>query len=77
MARLRTRLDRLEAKRGGSGSGPAVVFLCDAVTGDPGAALLTGGGGHVREPGEGVAAFLARAAPMASAAICLPDNGRG
>jgi hypothetical protein len=75
MPRPRTRLDRLEAKRGGSGGAPAVTFLSDAVTGDPGAALLTGGG-HVREPGEAVAAFLARAAPMASIAICLPDNGR-
>ena len=77
MARLRTGLDRLEAKRGGADGGPAVVFLCDAFTGDPGAALLSGGGGPVREPGEAIAAFLARAAPMASAAICLPDNGRG
>jgi len=59
-ATLRSRLDRLEAKRGGAGDGPAVIFLCDATTGEQGAALLMGGGGLVREPGETADAFTAR-----------------
>jgi hypothetical protein len=60
-ATLRTRLDRLEAKRGGAVDGPAVIFLCDATTGESGGALLMGGGGLVREPGEAADAFTARA----------------
>jgi len=58
---LRTRLDRLEAKRGGAGAGPSVIFLYDAITGEPGAALLMGGGGLLRETGEAADAFTARA----------------
>ena len=42
------RIARLEAKHGGAGDGPAVIFLCDATTGEPGAALLIGGGGLAR-----------------------------
>ena len=68
-ATLRTRLDRLEAKRGGAGDGPAVIFLCDATTGEPGAALLIGGGGLAREPGETADAFTARASAGVSGAI--------
>jgi len=60
-ATLRTWLDRLEAKRGGAGDGPAMIFLCDATTGEPDGALLMGGGGLVREPGKAADAFMARA----------------
>jgi len=60
-ATLRTRLDRLEAKRGGAGDGPAVLFRCDAITGEPFTARLMGGGRLVREPGETSDAFTARA----------------
>jgi hypothetical protein len=66
---LRTRLDRLEAKRGGAGDGPTVIFLCDATTCEPGAALLMGGGGLEREPGETADAFTARASAGVSGAI--------
>jgi len=38
-----------------------VIFLCDATTGEPGAALLMGGGGLARQPGETADAFTARA----------------
>jgi hypothetical protein len=55
------RIARLEAKHGGAGDGPAVIFLCDATTGEPGAALLMGGGGLAREPGETADTFTARA----------------
>jgi hypothetical protein len=68
-ATLRTRLDRLEAKRGGAGDGPAVIFLCDATTGEPGGALLMGGGGLAREPGETADAFTPRASAGVSGAI--------
>jgi len=61
MATLRTRLDRIEAKRGGAGAGPSVIYLCDATTGEPGAALLMGGGGLVRETGETADTFETRA----------------
>jgi len=52
---------KLEAKRGGADTGPMVIFLCDATTGEPGAALLMGGGGLARQPGETADAFTARA----------------
>ena len=68
-ATLRTRLDRLEAKRGGADTGPMVIFLCDATTGEPGAALLMGGGGLMREPGETADAFTARASDGVSGAV--------
>jgi len=58
MATLRTRLDRIEAKRGGAGAGPSVIYLCDATTGEPGGALLAGGGG-LRAPATRVTDFLA------------------
>jgi len=56
------RIAKLEAKRGGADTGPMVIFLCDATTGEPGAALLMGGGGLVRESGETADAFTSRAA---------------
>jgi len=58
---LAKRLARLEAERGKSaGNGPGVIFLCDE-TGDPGAALIIGGGSISREPDETREAFEARA----------------
>lgn len=75
MATLRKRLDRLEGRRGGAGRGPAVIFICDAETGEPFAALTKGGGASTREPGETAEAFTARAAGAAHA-VFLPDNGR-
>lgn len=63
MATLRKRLERLEGKCGGAGHGPAVIFLCDADTGEPFAALMKGGGGATRKPGETLDAFAARAQP--------------
>jgi len=68
-ATLRTRLDRLEAKHGGADAGPNVIFLCDATTGEPGAALVMGGGGLVRESGETADAFTARASDGVSGAV--------
>jgi hypothetical protein len=76
MATLRTRLDRLEGKRGAACAGPSVIYLCDAETGEPGAALMTGGDSSTREAGEGAEAFTARATAGASLAFRLPDNGR-
>lgn len=61
MTTLRTRLERLEGKRGDADAGPAMVFICDAATGEPGAALMRGGGGLTREPGETEADFTTRA----------------
>jgi len=46
-----------------------VIFLCDATTGEPGAALLMGGGGLAREPGKTADAFTARASAGVSGAI--------
>jgi len=73
---LQKRLDRLEGKRGGAGAGPSVIFICDAKTGEPGAALLVGGGGLTRDAGETAEAFTARATAGAAVAVYLPDNGR-
>jgi hypothetical protein len=39
-----------------------VIYICDATTGEPGAALLMGGGGLAREPGETADAFKQRIA---------------
>ena len=41
-------------------AGPTVIFLCDPITGEPGAALLIGES-LAREPGETEAAFVTRA----------------
>lgn len=60
MTTLRKRLERLEGRRGGAGRGPAVIFLCEAGSAEPVAALMKGGGGATREPGENVEAFTAR-----------------
>lgn len=75
MATLRTRLERLEVKRGGADGGPAVIFLCEA-GGEARAALVMGGGTLSREPDESETAFTARASKAASVAVRLPDNGR-
>lgn len=73
---LSKRLARLEAERGkGAGDMPSVVFLCDE-TGEPGAAIIIGGGTISREPDETRGAFEARASEGAKAVILLPDNGR-
>ena len=61
MAALRNRVKRLEGKGRGAVAGPAVVLLCDAISGEPGAALFRGGGGIVRDAGEDAAAFMGRA----------------
>ena len=63
------RIARLEAKHGGAGDGPTVIYICDATTGEPGAALLMGGGGLAREPGETADAFTARASAGPSGAV--------
>lgn len=76
MATLQRRLDRLEGKRGAAGAGPSVILICDALTGDPGGALVLGGVGLTRDAGESAEAFTARATAGASMAVRLPDNGR-
>lgn len=75
MATLRTRLDRLEGKRGGADGGPAVIFLCES-GGEARAALVMGGGTLSREPDESDADFMARASQAASVAVRLPENRR-
>lgn len=60
MKTLRRRLYRLEGKRDAVSAGPYIILLCDAITGEPGAALLRGGGGLTREAGETSEAFIAR-----------------
>jgi hypothetical protein len=45
------------------------VYICDATTGDPGGALVMGGGGLMREPGETADAFTARASDGVSGAV--------
>ena len=60
------RIAKLEANRGGAGDGPAVLFRCDAITGEPFTARLMGGGRLVREPGETSDAFTARALQSSS-----------
>lgn len=67
MATLQKRLDRLEGKRGAAGAGPSVILLCDALTGEPGGALLMGGRGLTREAGESAEAFTARAKALSNA----------
>ena len=63
------RIAKLEAKHGGADAGPTVIFLCDATTGEPGGALVMGGGGLVREPGESADTFTARASDGVSGAV--------
>jgi hypothetical protein len=55
------RIARLEAKRGPDREAVTVIFFCEPRTGEPGAALLMGGGGLARQPGETADAFTARA----------------
>jgi hypothetical protein len=76
MATLQKRLDRLESKRGAAVVVPSVIFICDAETGEPGWAMLMGGGGLTREDGETVEAFMARANESGAGSVFLPDNGR-
>jgi len=79
---LQRRLARLEAKRGRNGTeGPAVILLYafsgdEKAEGEAKAAIVVGGGGYEREPGETESDFIARATRNASGAILLPDNGR-
>lgn len=73
---LLKRLSRLEAELcGGAEACPTVVFLCDE-TGDPGGAIIIGGGSIAREPDETREAFEARTMLGAPTVIQLPDNGR-
>lgn len=77
MTRLRTRLDRLEAQRGGGAvAGPSVIIFCAGDTGEPMAAMLKGGETLTREDGETSEAFTARAEAGATGAVFLPDDGR-
>lgn len=67
MVNLQTRIDRLECKRGAAGAGPCVILICDALTGEPGGALVLGGGGLAREAGEIAESFTARAEAFSKA----------
>ena len=67
MSTLQRRLDRLEGKRGAAGAGHSVIMICDATTGEPGGALVLGGGGLTREPGESAEAFTTRAEALSNA----------
>jgi len=58
---LHKRLARMEAKRGPYREAVTVNYFCDATMGEPGAALLMGGGGLVRETGETADSFETRA----------------
>jgi hypothetical protein len=42
-------------------------MICDATTGEPGGALVLGGGGLTREPGESAEAFTTRAEALSNA----------
>jgi hypothetical protein len=66
MATLQRRLDRLEGKRGAAVAGPCVILICDALTGEPGGALVLGGGGLIRETGESSETFTARAEALSN-----------
>lgn len=64
MTRLRTRLDRLEAQRGGGAvAGPSVIFIAEA-GGETHAAIFRGGSGASRLEGETESAFIARVDEM-------------
>jgi hypothetical protein len=67
MANLQTRLERLEGKQSSNDAGPSVIMICDALTGEPGGALVLGGGGLTREAGETAEAFTARAEALSKA----------
>jgi hypothetical protein len=74
---LHKRLARMEAKRGPYREAVTVIFFCEPRTGEPGAALLMGGGGIVREPGEAADAFTARAEAGAAKLIRLHSQKFG
>ena len=61
MTKLLRRIERLEGKKGTVSAGPSVIFICDAVTGEPGTALMIGSKTLTREAGETAEAFTARA----------------
>tara|TARA_R110002072_G_scaffold297547_1_gene470510 strand:- start:135 stop:395 length:261 start_codon:yes stop_codon:yes gene_type:complete len=73
---LHKRLGRLEGLRGGAERGPSIILVCDALTGEPSAALLIGGGCLTREAGESAEAFTDRATAGAAMVLNLPDNRR-
>lgn len=74
---LSKRLARLETERGKRvNDEPLVVFVCEAITGEPLSAFIMGSGSITREPDETREAFEARATAGTPAAIHLPENGR-
>ncbi len=60
MTKLLRRIERLEGKKGTASSGPSVIFICNAVTGEADVTLMVRGGSLAREAGEAVDAFEAR-----------------
>jgi hypothetical protein len=58
------RIAKLEAKHGGADTGPTVIFLCDATTGEPGAGIILGHGTFVRHARETVLGFKQRIAGL-------------
>jgi hypothetical protein len=72
----RKRLDRIESQTGCTAPRPSVIFLCEAETGEPVAAMVMGGGTLTREDGETVDGFEGRANADAAMVAYLPDNGR-
>lgn len=73
---LRKRLDRLTAKRAPAGRAVTCVLWSDPLTGEPLGAYFPGGPSLMRDPGETVDAFMARAMAGQNVTIFLPDNGR-
>jgi hypothetical protein len=65
---LQRRLAKLEGRYGAPLGGPRLVVICPAPSGEPAAALLLGGGGLMREPGETAETFTARAEAAAGGA---------
>jgi len=58
------RIAKLEAKHGGADTGPTVIYLCDATTGEPGAAIIPEHGTFARHEGETVLDFKQRIAGL-------------
>jgi hypothetical protein len=59
---LERRLARLEAKQGGGGADPTVIFICYAETGEPFTAIVPGKGNFSRHKGETAEGFKQRVA---------------
>jgi hypothetical protein len=59
---LERRLARLEAKRGCGAAALAVIFRCDAITGEPFTATIPGQGRFARKIGEQAEGFKRRIA---------------